>query len=520
VAGGGGGGGGGDAGTQGGDGGGGERDAEGSGGGKRGNAETDGACTSGGGGAGGVGGVGGFDGLAFVGAPPPIAPVDAFLTTSYTTLMGTGGAGATTSGGNGGDGFGGGGEGADFFGGGGGGNYVCPIEGMGCTQRASDPPNPANAGMIVAFPGGATGGAGGASGATNPGIIGTNGVYQVKLVSDLIYRDVMSTIDCTPNSFDLDLDAGQTAAECICVAGAMGTVMVKPGERDSSYGFYETKYDEHQPTELNITFDIDNLGNRNFATQYFVMISTWPQCTPGMTWSSGFYDGSIVVNPYQDLIDVNADYPVTVKGHVAVINGFFFKQLQGHTVAIVEYLPECTGESDISVPEYAFASSNSVRGAGTTVGVNPNGLGKLNSIGSWLAEAVDLGVPPIAWWQWDMGSAQIVTGVVTQGDGTAMATTGFVLTYKVQVGLTEMTLSYVDNGFDFTGNAAPGDAQVKGIFSKNVVARYVRIFPQTWFVLATMRSGVLICEGPEAEGTVVGCGVLTGQKEYIRSYAY
>jgi len=73
-----------------------------------------------------------------------------------------------------------------------------------------------------------------------------------------------------------------------------------------------------------------------------------------------------------------------------------------------------------------------------------------------------------------------------------------VKTYKVQVGNTMTSFDDVDGGKVFTGNSNRS-TQIEQKFAKPVMARYVRIWPQSWQGHVSMRAAVLVADCVPAE---------------------
>ena len=139
------------------------------------------------------------------------------------------------------------------------------------------------------------------------------------------------------------------------------------------------------------------------------------------------------------------------------------------------------------VPGYLAAKASTVWG-GDAIGYS-HGAGGLDSPRAWSSGKNAAG----QWWQWNLGSAQQVRGVVTQ----ARQNHGqYVTEFQVQVSKDGKTFTAVDGGRKFRGNTvANSDAKVNAIFIHPVAAQFVRIVVTKWVGHISMRSGVLLCKG-------------------------
>ena len=114
------------------------------------------------------------------------------------------------------------------------------------------------------------------------------------------------------------------------------------------------------------------------------------------------------------------------------------------------------------------------------------------------------------WVQMDLGSPMVVRGVVTQGRGPGLGKTlndpntfggQSVTSYKVAYSNDEISWIAVDRGVIFQGNtndnpavfyhASQNNTKIGNIFSSPVLARYIRIFPETSYNHTSMRAGLL-----------------------------
>ena len=127
----------------------------------------------------------------------------------------------------------------------------------------------------------------------------------------------------------------------------------------------------------------------------------------------------------------------------------------------------------------------------TTFQNRPNGqiyaAARLHSRYSWSAATCQVDTQ---WLQIDTGTVQQIEGVVTQGRRDYGQ---WVTSFKVMVSDDGKDWKDVQCGFTFTANTNQ-HSKVKTLFDKVVKARYIRIFPQTWYGWMSMRAGAIICE--------------------------
>eukprot|EP00121_Abeoforma_whisleri_P001351 Awhi_evm1s1199 len=119
--------------------------------------------------------------------------------------------------------------------------------------------------------------------------------------------------------------------------------------------------------------------------------------------------------------------------------------------------------------------------------------GWLDSDKSWSVGSLVVG----EYYQIDIGSLQKVAGVITQGrnpnpnDGYGYGQS--VTSYTVEYSNDLNSWQKVNDDFIFTGNYDSTNHKVTNKFSP-VLARYVRIYPQTWKNHMSMRAGVLLSD--------------------------
>ena len=113
--------------------------------------------------------------------------------------------------------------------------------------------------------------------------------------------------------------------------------------------------------------------------------------------------------------------------------------------------------------------------------------GRLDSRWSWSARQSKVDAE---WMQIDTGKVQKIEGLVSQG---RQDFAQWVTSYKVMVSNDGKAWKDVQCGFVFTANRNQY-SKVKALFDKDVKARFVRIFPQTWNGWMSMRAGVIVCE--------------------------
>jgi hypothetical protein len=137
-------------------------------------------------------------------------------------------------------------------------------------------------------------------------------------------------------------------------------------------------------------------------------------------------------------------------------------------VCVCDWLLGC-GKLVQVIPPYASCkASTSYSDAAIGTGY---ARGALNSPAAWFPLKQTVG----QWWQMDVGSPRAVKGIRTQG---RKGGDSWVQTYKVKWSLDEVTWNDVDGGASFNGNTNGFDT-VTAMFSGVVVARFVRIYPQT-----------------------------------------
>jgi hypothetical protein len=114
---------------------------------------------------------------------------------------------------------------------------------------------------------------------------------------------------------------------------------------------------------------------------------------------------------------------------------------------------------------------------------------RLASPYAWCAGTPDVG----QWVQIDTGVVQTIVGVVMQGRRDAAQ---WVTSFKVMVSQDQVVWDDVQCGRVFNINPNDVNERVKTVFEEPLMARYVRIYPQTWFGFECMRAGVLLCQKP------------------------
>jgi hypothetical protein len=107
------------------------------------------------------------------------------------------------------------------------------------------------------------------------------------------------------------------------------------------------------------------------------------------------------------------------------------------------------------------------------VGVG-HGAGRLGSYQAWSSSSSRVG----EWMQLDLGESQIVSGVVTQGRHAPAWQ--WVTSFKVKISDDGSVWQAVECGATFQGNN-DHETQVQTIFSSPIKARYLRIYPETWY---------------------------------------
>eukprot|EP00961_Rhodomonas_salina_P181406 2448652-Rhodomonas_salina.1 len=91
--------------------------------------------------------------------------------------------------------------------------------------------------------------------------------------------------------------------------------------------------------------------------------------------------------------------------------------------------------------------------------------------------------------QLDVGEPTVVAGVATKGRYDIV--NQWVTSFKVRHSLDAAAWTDVDGWATFPGNTDE-DTLVSTLFAGQVQARYVRIYPQTWYGYMSMRAGVLL----------------------------
>jgi len=148
------------------------------------------------------------------------------------------------------------------------------------------------------------------------------------------------------------------------------------------------------------------------------------------------------------------------------------------------------------VPSYAKYTASSIYG-NYKMGQVHYGQARIGDPYCWKAGST---TPGKEWLQIDLGKAEKVAGVVTQGRGNYAR---WVKTFKVIVSQKGKNCKYVECGRVFDGNKNRNEL-VKNNFDYPVKAQYVRIYPETSYYGFDMRAGVLLCESK--------CG--TGELKY------
>jgi len=149
---------------------------------------------------------------------------------------------------------------------------------------------------------------------------------------------------------------------------------------------------------------------------------------------------------------------------------------------IVFNLESVSGCEEEVVPPYSSASASTVH-SNDNYGYK-HGQGALDSAQGWSAAANNAA----QWWQWDLSTQRMVTGVVTQGRANSNQ---WVTKYKVSHSNEGTTWSDVDGGNLFSGNSDRG-TKVQNNFATPVNTRYIRIEPTLWHGHISMRSGVFV----------------------------
>ena len=124
----------------------------------------------------------------------------------------------------------------------------------------------------------------------------------------------------------------------------------------------------------------------------------------------------------------------------------------------------------------------------SSIGSLPVSNGRLGSKTGWIAGSNDVG----EWMQFDTGFVQSILGVVTQGRRDQEA---WVTTFKVAVSKDSKTWDWIGCGRVFDGNI-DRNTRLENLFFEPVLARYVRIYPETWKNGIGLRAGAVVCELP------------------------
>lgn len=130
-----------------------------------------------------------------------------------------------------------------------------------------------------------------------------------------------------------------------------------------------------------------------------------------------------------------------------------------------------------------------MRSSGAWGNALPNhhcGSGRLGSHDAWCSNSNQVS----KWLEIDVGYVHRISGVVTQG---RKITDQWVTSYKVMVSKDGVRWFDVQCGSVFQANR-DRNTKVVNLFERAVIARYVRIFPQTWVNHMSMRAGAIICE--------------------------
>jgi len=108
----------------------------------------------------------------------------------------------------------------------------------------------------------------------------------------------------------------------------------------------------------------------------------------------------------------------------------------------------------------------------------------INSGQAWSAKDPALG----QWMEIDAGSAQYIVGIQVQARGGGQ----YVKTYKVQVD--GIFLEAAGGGDIFTSTSSNWDISTF-MLAQPTNARFVRIYPQTWYGWVSMRAGLVTGSG-------------------------
>ncbi|KAK3280780.1 hypothetical protein CYMTET_11394 [Cymbomonas tetramitiformis] len=154
--------------------------------------------------------------------------------------------------------------------------------------------------------------------------------------------------------------------------------------------------------------------------------------------------------------------------------------------------PECR-------PSYRLIFNLNYNGYTVRVDVQVNGIVAWQAggnQGSWLsltgitfATAVDEAADE--WHQLDMGFATSIIGIVTQGQADSDE---WVTAFRVSVSYNGSSWIDVDDASTYQGNSDRSTKKTT-LFSEIVTARYIRIFPTSFYGQIALRAGVLVCAG-------------------------
>ena len=115
---------------------------------------------------------------------------------------------------------------------------------------------------------------------------------------------------------------------------------------------------------------------------------------------------------------------------------------------------------------------------------------RLNGADAWSSDALDT----TQYLQADLGETKVIAKFATQGSA---ITPEWVTSYKFGYSIDDVTYYIVQEDYSdkiFTGNT-DSDTIVEHTFDNVIVARYVRMYPQTWYVHISMRWEVYECQG-------------------------
>ncbi|KAK3239336.1 hypothetical protein CYMTET_50730, partial [Cymbomonas tetramitiformis] len=150
--------------------------------------------------------------------------------------------------------------------------------------------------------------------------------------------------------------------------------------------------------------------------------------------------------------------------------------------------PRGGGHLEVLNPEDAARAASSVtRNDAPGTGYH---RGRIDSSQAWSSAHNRQG----EWYEMDLGAVhEAVEGVVTQG---RRHSNQWVTGFQVKVSEDGSTWADVDGGFTFVGNTNR-DSRVQNTFVAPIAARYIRIYPTSWYSHISMRSGVLVKQGLE-----------------------